>query len=147
MKFYTYSLPGSTVSLRSGTLSMPSHRGHRGAAAQTQADAAHGGFDETEMRLRTHAFVQGLLQRACLKEARAKELFTTLTNDTTGACLVRRAQTTTLNGRCPSLSVLLNVAEAGYNQMLRAAKGILGNLQLTIRRVKFSVSPAVWPRE
>lgn len=47
------------------------------------------GISDEEMRFRTYAFQQALLQRSCLKEEKARALYTRLTNDTSGdfACV------------------------------------------------------------
>lgn len=70
------------------------------------------GISDEEMRFRTYAFQQALLQRSCLKEEKARALYTRLTNDT---------------------------SEEGYLAMVAACNASLGFLQLSIRRLKFSI--------
>ena len=93
--------------LPSARSKMKSQRARRSQAAVDNHEAAvdnnqagNSGLDGDEMRLRTHAFVQGLLQRSCLKEAKAKLLFTRLTNDTSG-------------DRTPAISFDLRICRAG----------------------------------
>ena len=53
---------------------MPTKKPRRSQPVDTPA--ANSGYDAHEMRLRTHAFVQALMQRSCLKDEKAKALYT-----------------------------------------------------------------------